>query len=298
MKNFRNSSKKQPLVSVIMPVYNAGRFLAAAVESILQQTYPNFELIIVDDASTDNSWKIIQKYARKDRRIRAFRNRQNLGVSATANFAISKARGDFIARMDADDVAFPGRLEEQLGFLQKNPQVVAVGGQCLVIDEEDQIIGQKTFPLEDKKLREMIFWAVPLQQPTMMINRRLLPADFTWYEPQKTSAEEIDLLFRLMKHGQLANLADHVLYYRYRPDSLSHQNPKKTFWLTLKSRLQAIREGYRPSPKGVFLTLAQAFVVSILPNKAITTLWYLIRGIQKPKTALPSPAPQPAAELV
>ncbi len=298
MKNKILANK--PLVSVIMPAYNAGRFLAPAIESILQQTYPNFEFIIVDDASIDNSWQIIQKYARKDKRIHAFRNPQNLGVSATANFAISLAKGQYIARMDADDVSLPYRLEKELKFLQQNPKAIAVSGQCLVINEKDQIIGRKTFPLEDKQLREMIFWAVPMQQPAMMINRKLLPKNFAWYSPKKTSAEEIDLLFQLMKYGQLINLPETVLYYRYLPNSLSHQNPKATFWLTLKSRIKAVREGYQPSAKGVALTLLQAITVAILPNKAITWLWPLIRGIQERQNVhyLPAPAPQPAAATI
>lgn len=282
----KNKTDK-PLISVVMPVYNAGKFLPEAIKSILCQTYNNFEFIIVDDASTDNSWEIIKEYEKKDNRIKAFKNNKNLGVSATTNMAISKTKGKYVARMDADDVSFPDRLEKQHLYLQKNAEIIAVGGQCVVINENNEIIGQKKFPVEFKKLKRMIFKAVPIQQPSLMINTTLLPKNFNWYSPECTSAEEIDVLFKLMKHGQIANLKDWVLYYRYRADSLSHINPKQTFWLTLKSRLKAVKNGFVPTPKAVVINLAQIIIISLLPNKLITKLWHLIRGVSKPKLSLP-----------
>ncbi len=276
-----------PLISVIMPVYNAGNFLVDSIESILKQTYDNFEFIIVDDGSTDNSWQIIKDYAKEDSRIKSFKNKKNLGVSVTSNFAISKTKGKYIARMDADDVSFPTRFKKQLNFLQKNKDTIAVGGQCIVIDEQNQIIGRKRFPTKHEKLKKMIFKAVPIQQPSLMINTSLLPNDFNWYSPACTSAEEIDVLFKLMKFGQIANLNDWVLFYRYRPNSLSHINPKRTFWLTIKSRFKAVQQGFRPTPAAIFINLAQIIIISLLPNKIITKLWYLLRGINQLQFDLP-----------
>ncbi len=275
-----------------MPVYNAGNFLTESIESILKQTYDNFEFIIVDDGSTDNSWQIIRDYARKDSRIKTFKNKKNSGVSSTSNFAISKTKGRFIARMDADDVSFPNRFQKQLNYLQKNKDTIAVGGQCVVIDEENQIIGEKIFPLNNKKLRQMIFRAVPMQQPTMMINKKLLPDNFQWYSPTCTSAEELDVLFKLMKFGKIANLKDWTLFYRYRPNSLSHINPKQTFWFTFKSRLNGLKLGFKPSLTAVLLNLCQLTAVTLLPNKTITALWYLIRGIKQPNVNLPKLSPK------
>jgi len=272
-------TKSSPLVSVVMPVYNAGNFLVEAVESILNQTFSNFEFIIVDDASTDNSWEILKRFSKKDKRIKLFKNKKNLGVSATANLAISKADGQYLVRMDADDISFPHRLHEQVNFLKNNPNIVAVGSQCVVIDENDQVIGRKTFPVSFKDLKKMAFWAIPIQQPALAINRSLLPKNFNWYSSSSASAEEVDLIFRLMKYGQIANLADFLLFYRYRADSLSHIRPKETFWLTFKSRANAIKLGYCPSPKAIFLNLVQVFLVVLLPNRLITELWHYWRGI-------------------
>lgn len=265
-----------------MPVFNATKFLDQSISSILNQTFSDFEFIIVDDASTDKSWKIIKSYAKKDKRIIAIKNKINLGVSLTSNIAISQAQGKFLARMDADDISFADRLQKQLDFLQKNNSVVAVGGQCIVIDSQDNVIGNKNFPTQPNKLKDMIFWAIPMQQPSMMVNLSKLPKKFTWYQPNQSSAEEINLMFRFMKYGQITNLTDNILFYRHLDTSLSHKNPKATFKLTIKSRFNALKLGFRPSFKAITLNLMQLIVVGLIPNYLINEIWYRIRGIKKP----------------
>ncbi len=274
--------KQKPLITIYMPVFNAAQFLDQSISSILSQTFSNFEFIIVDDASNDNSWKIIKSYAKKDKRITAIKNKINLGVSLTSNIAISQAKGKFLARMDADDISFPDRLEKQLKFLQKNKSIIATGGQCIVIDQDDNVIGNKNFPTQFKKLKDMIFWAVPIQQPSMMVNLSKLPKNFTWYQPNQSSAEEINLMFKFMQYGQISNLKDNLLFYRHLNNSLSHKNPKSTFKLTIKSRFNALKLGFRPSFKAIILNLMQIIVIGLIPNHFIYEIWYRIRGIKKP----------------
>lgn len=272
----------KPLLTVYMPVFNAAKFLDQSISSILDQTFSHFEFIIVDDASTDNSWKIIKSYAKKDKRIIAIKNKINLGVSLTSNIAISQAKGKFIARTDADDISTPDRLQKQLNYLKKHPQTIIVGGQCNIIDEDNHLIGLKKFPTQSSQIEKMIFWASPIQQGFVMINRSLLPKNFSWYSPSKLTAEEIDLYFQLLKYGQFANLPDNLYYYRQVSTSLSHQNPKKTFWITLQSRIKAIKNGFIPTPLSVLVNIFQIIIISILPNYLINSLWSLIRGIKKP----------------
>jgi glycosyltransferase involved in cell wall biosynthesis len=274
--------KNKPLITVYMPVFNAAKFLDQSIQSILDQSFSDFEFIIIDDASKDNSWKIIQSYAKKDKRIIAIKNHINLGVSLTSNIAISKAKGKFLARMDADDISFPNRLEKQVDFLIKNSKTVAIGGQCVVIDESNNIIGNKTFPTQYSKLKEMIFWAIPIQQPSMMINLTKLPKKFVWYTPNQSSAEEVNLMFRFMLYGQIANLKDNLLFYRHLDNSLSHKNPKSTFILTIKSRFSALKLGFKPTPKAIFLNILQLVIVGLIPNYLINEIWSRVRGIKKP----------------
>lgn len=270
-----------------MPVWNAATYLPAAIESILSQTFTRFEFIIIDDASTDDSWKIIKKYTRLDKRIRAYKNKINLGVSLTSNIAIAHARCQYLARMDADDISVSNRLEKQLAYLKKHKKTVLVGGQCTLVNEQNQVIGTKSFPTNPQKVKNMMFWAVPTQQGYMMVNRSLLPKKFNWYEPSKRSAEEVNLYFQLIKYGDITNLPDNLYFYRQVEGSLSRLNPKKTFALTLQSRLLALKNGYRPTFLSVLINLAQIFAISILPSNTIYHLWYLVRGVTQPKSNFP-----------
>ena len=270
---------RKPVLTVYMPVFNAQDYVGQAIESILSQTYSNFEFIIIDDHSTDNSWRLIKKYARLDKRIRIYRNKVNMGVSLTSNIAISCARGKYLARMDADDISFPGRLEQQIQYFQNHKNVSAIGGQCICIDPDNRIVGYKKFPFDFTKIMSMIFWAIPLQQSSMMINRSLLPKNFIWFDQNKTSAEEIDLMFRLSTYGPMINLPDFLLYYRQLPDSLSHKNPKQTYFLTLKSRISALKNGFRPTTAAIIMNLVQFGAVLVLPAPVILMAWNTIRGI-------------------
>jgi glycosyltransferase involved in cell wall biosynthesis len=126
---------RPPLVSVIMPLYNTERYVAEAVESILSQTCPKFEFLIADAGSTDSSRAIVERYGAKDTRIRLWTN-PGTSPQERLNEMLDQAQGEFVARMDADDVALPERFERQVAFLQANPDHVVVGSQVLVIDPE------------------------------------------------------------------------------------------------------------------------------------------------------------------
>ena len=282
MKNkTRNSNQKnQPLVSVVMPVYNAEPYLCDAIESIVNQTYGNIEFIIVDDASTDNSWKIIQRYKKQyTKKIKILRNKNNLGVSMTVKKAINKAEGDFIARMDADDISYPNRIEKQLRYLIAHPKTVAIGTQCQIIDAEGKNIGIKKFPISFSEVKKYIFEFVPLQQPSLMISRKKLPSKFEYYKDGLNTAEEVELLFKLFKYGKVENLDETLLKYRLHGANTSLANIKKTFFLTLISRLKAVVVyGYKPTPKSVVITFAQAVAVLIIPQRYLFSLYSFIRN--------------------
>jgi glycosyltransferase involved in cell wall biosynthesis len=259
-------------ISVIMPVYNTADFLDDSITSILTQTYSNFEFIIVDDASTDNSWKIIRSYARKDKRIRAYRNAINLGVSLTSNIAISKAKYQYIARMDSDDVSVPNRLRKQLSYLKSHPKTVIVGGQCTIIDDTNRIVGTKSFPTNFQDIYDMMFWAVPIQQGFMMINKSLLPKKFTWYSPTKTTAEEVNLFFRLLSFGEFANLPDNLYYYR-QLIQVSQTKSKKNINYSSKPINPSVRFSNHLYCNSI--NLAQILIIATVPTGIIYTLVFL-----------------------
>lgn len=277
------STKKTPLISVIIPVYNGNGYLPAAIDSILSQTYHNLEVIAIDDGSTDNSYEILQKYAKIDSRISIYRNQKNLNIAHTLNWGIKLAKGQFIARMDADDISLPHRLQKQLHFLLKNPQVVIVGGQVKTIDVAGKALGRKLFPKTDKQIREALYTSNPIQHPTALINRFLIPKNFSWYDPSLPPAEDYDLFFRLAKYGQFHNLPCFVLKYRQYLGSSTFKNPLKTFSATKKVRHLAVTKyGYIPSTKAKMINDLQVLIISLLPDSFIYPAYVLIRGIRSP----------------
>ena len=139
-----------PLISVVMTAYNSEKYISDTIESILNQTYKNFEFIIIDDASIDNTWKIISKYAKKDIRIRAFQNKSNQKVSYSSNKGIKKSRGKYIARIDSDDWAYPYRLKLQYDFMEKHPEVGISGGIMEICDEKLQPVVLRKYSLTDQ----------------------------------------------------------------------------------------------------------------------------------------------------
>lgn len=278
----RTSMTDKPLVSVVMTVYNARRFVRGAVESILNQTYRNFELIIVDDGSTDGSTKIIRELGKVHSNIKTYYLRQNHGPCFAANKGIEKAKGIYLARMDADDIALPNRLEKQVSFLEKHPDVAMLGGQCRLIDYEGKRLGSKIFPKDHKSILESLFARNPIQHPACMMNLRRVNKNAILNDGKSTLAHDLELVFLASHYGQLANLGDYVLQYRQYPTSLSLTNPKKTFLATLVVRLESIlKYGYRPSLKGILTTLAQAIFVAVIPNRLIYPTYAYLRGMRK-----------------
>ena len=268
--------RARPLISVIMPVYNAGRFLPRAIESIRKQTITDFEFLIIDDGSTDDSRSIIKRFAKRDKRIRMFRNRKNIGIVRSLNLLIPKTRGRFVARMDADDISLPNRFEKQITFLEFHPTLVACGGQEYIINEHGKTIAEKYFPTDEKTCYNMIANIMVIQPPLLMargeIFRKLRYSNHTFKN------DDISMHFKLLEQGGFGNVSDIIFKYRKRVTSLTHKNPRQVFFLALLVRLNAIAKYlYAPSFINLLLMGLEAFVVAILPNRAIISLFEMIR---------------------
>ncbi len=278
-----------------MPVYNAGEYLAEAIESILDQTYQNFEFIILDDASTDSSWKIIQSYKRRYLKIiRAYRLKKNLnrGGDTCANIAISKAHGTFIARMDADDIAHPKRLEKQVAYLVKNPQVAILGTQAYVINKQGRSMGVKSVPQEHNEIYQNYAIFHPLIHPTVMMRKNQMPKRKSFYKIKYSANNDLYTFIGMLKNRQFANLPEKLLYYRVHGANDSLTKPKERFFNTLKIRLEAVKYlGYRPSLKNVFINIAQAAVIFVLPEIFIVPVYLYMKGIVKPVLKIPLSLP-------
>ena len=280
--------KQEKLVSILMPVYNAEKYLVQTLKSIQAQTYKNWELFAVDDWSTDDSYQILREFSKKDKRIKVYRNGKHRGVAGAANLALSMIRSNYVARMDADDLMHPQRIEKQLKFLEKNKDIIVVGTQCVLIDNNSQEIGEKTFPLTNNEIRKMIFRSIPIQQPSMMFNLDLLPEGFVFYDDKKKTAEEVELLFKLFRYGKAANLSEKLHFYRLHDENTSLKDPRRTFYLTFLTRL---RYAHRANLFDLFYSFLQLMVVSVLPRKLIFPIYCLWREKKLFKTTVPSTVP-------
>jgi len=267
----------EPLISVIMAACNARRFLDEAIESIRAQTLTDWELIAVDDGSTDRTFERLQEWGRKDPRIWIFKTKKNSGPGAARDFALQHARARYIAFLDSDDMAMPDRLEKQLAFLRAHPDTVAVGSQAECIDEEGRKTGTKDFPLIPEKLYRLMYRFMPIQLPGVMIDRAILPERFDWFEGWPFSEDTL-LFFKLVQYGKLANLPDYLLKYRQYPGSVSAGIPRETFFRTHEARRRAVREmGYHPQLSDRFIASLQYAAVKILPPALIWKIYHPVR---------------------
>jgi len=209
-----------PKVSVLMSVYNGERYLREALESILNQTFSDFEFINIDDGSTDTTWRILNDY--DGARIRLVRNEENIGLAGSLNKGLELARGEFIARMDADDISLPERFARQVEFLDAHPEIGVVGTAYQMIDAQGRLkdIPQPTTAPMILKWRGC--FGSPLAHPAIMARKELLERVGGYNEHFRTS-QDYDLLQRLSGKTRLANLPDVLLYLRKHEKSISYQ---------------------------------------------------------------------------
>lgn len=200
-----------PDISVVMPVYNAKAYVAEALQSVLDQTYRNFELLVIDDGSTDDSRAVIQRF--HDPRVVIAENLQNVGVVATLNKLLRLSRGNFIARMDADDIAEPDRFVKQLNFLNSHPEVDIVGGAIQYfggIKRPYTVV----FPTDHEDIRVALLFYCSLAHPTLMFRRSLIDRNLLQYSDDFRHAEDYYLWTQLLQQVRSANLTDVLLRYR------------------------------------------------------------------------------------
>ena len=209
---------KDLLVSVIIPAYNAEKYLADAIHSILNQTFTKFEVIIIDDCSTARTNEIIQKFAVSDVRIRAFQNKTNLGIAGNRNKGVYLANGKYIVWQDADDISLPWRIEKQLHFMEANPEVAIVGGYLQFFNDDNENTGIRKYSANDFEIRRRIFRFSPVAQPAAMLRKTCL-IEAGEYDLQLPPAEDLDMSFRIGIRHKFANLQEVVIKYREHPNS-------------------------------------------------------------------------------
>jgi glycosyltransferase involved in cell wall biosynthesis len=258
----RTASREEialPKVSVVMSVYNGERYLSEAIESILTQTFSDFEFIIIDDGSTDGTPAILNSY--DDVRIVLVRNEQNIGLTRSLNKGIRMARGGYLARQDADDVALPERLAAQVSFLDENPGVGVAGTWVAYIDDNGQPFKVIRGPASPTLVGWFLLFGSCLMHPSVMMRRSCLEGDAV-YRPEIPSAQDYDLWVRLSAKAQLANLPKILQQMRVHEQRISAQH----------------NEQQERIARGIMQGAMASLLGEIIPDAVLAGLWRVSYG--------------------
>ncbi len=253
-----------PKVSVIMSVYNGALYLREAIDSILGQTFRDFEFLIVDDCSNDNSPEILAEYAKKDSRIRVITNEFNLGLTKNLNRMIREAKGEYLARFDCDDISLPARFEEQVKLLDANPSVGMTSLWADVIDDKGAYVRTIKYPTTDADLRKALIQYNPFFHPGLMVRTTAI-VEAGLYDEEWKFAQDYEMYFRIAKKYQLANVPAVLLKYREAESSITGSKNRKQVGFVLKAKMKALREGQYS--KWNYFHLLRHYISWIVPIK-------------------------------
>lgn len=225
-----------PEISVVLSVYNDADYVGVAIESVLAQTFIDFEFIIIDDASTDESLSIVRGFA--DERIRIVENEENLGLTKSLNKGISLAQGKYIARMDSDDISLPMRFEKQVAFLNAHPDVGVCGGWIELIGDQAGVVWE--YPTEHDIIVANMLFENQLAHASVMMRREIL--EETAYDEAFARSQDYDLWVRLVTGGvKLANLSEILLQYRLHSGQVGVQHGGEQILLADRVRLRQLQ---------------------------------------------------------
>ncbi len=254
-------------VSVIMPVYNAAKYLEESINSILNQTFPHFELLLMDDGSHDSSPQIIKK--QDDGRVRCFFNSRQMGIAKTLNRGIEHAQGKYIARMDADDIACPERLAKQVAFMEKHPEIGLCGTWFKMTGERKGIIKH---PTQHADIMMALLKINPIGHPTAIIRKSILNNPEKVYNEDFKTSQDLELWTRLAPVTQLANIGEILLEYRVHPGQTSVEKLKQQSIDALNCRLTWFKNML--GNKGEHYTTALTLLLKGTPIESVSsTVW-------------------------
>jgi glycosyltransferase involved in cell wall biosynthesis len=203
-----------PKISVVMPVYNVAAYITESLNSILTQTFPDFEFIIINDCSQDQTIPIIKKIQQTDPRIVVIDNDRRRGVAACLNQGLVAAQGKYVARMDGDDISLPERLEKQFYFMEQNPQFDICGANADLIDTKNIAFGNWHFPVDSDVIKSDLFFKPALLHPAVFFRKSSLDTHQLLYNELFLSSEDFEFWCRCKHHLLFANLPERLILYR------------------------------------------------------------------------------------
>lgn len=271
-----------PKVSVLMPTFNNLLFLKDSIESILSQSFKDFEFIIIDDGSTDGSDSLLEKYAQRDRRIRIVKNEKNMGIVFSLNRGIKECCGDYIARMDSDDIAINNRLEKQVAAMEADSDISVLGGALSYIDSR----GRDLDIIRYCKTSGSILSRTPLLHPTVMIRKETLVQNKIYYQEKYHFAEDYFLWLQISRIGKISAINDVVVKYRLSAKATRIRHLKGVLWATFKAKKDAIiLLDIKPTLKDIAIIIIE-IILLMLPSSIVLWLYFRMNFGQHQKIRL------------
>lgn len=250
----------KPVVSIVLPVYNYGNYIGAAIESIVNQSFKRWELVVINDGSTDNSRNIVESFS--DSRIKLF-NREHHGLVTASNFGMKRARGKYVVRMDADDIMAHLRLEEQVGYMEQNPEIGVLGTNVVKIDREENITGFIVYPERNEILRRILFRRNTLCHSSVLIREKVI-REIGFYDERFRYAHDYELWLRIPKKYKFENLGKFLHAWRINPQGISKNKETRQLKFVIKAKIKAIKEGNLPLWSLVFIV--KDLLVLVIPG--------------------------------
>lgn len=261
-----------------MPAHNAQKYISGAIESILNQTFKKFELIIINDSSTDKTLAIVKSFSKKDSRIRMVNNDTRLNIARTLNKGISLAKSNIIARMDADDIAFPNRLELQYKLINSSKNIAVVGANVVIMNTVGNQIAIRSYPESSGELKRCLFRYSPFAHPVVMFRKNMFEK-VGGYNPKYSPTEDLDLWFRLGRKHEFESIPEPLLKYRIYEKSSSHKAIRDLEILVFKIRFDAIlKYGYHPSLYDIIYNFFQFITLWLTPTEYRIKIYNLLRN--------------------
>lgn len=220
----------RPLVSVLIPAFNVETYLPQALQAVMEQTYNHLEIIVIDDGSTDGTWAVMQEYAKRDNRIRIVQNPHNMGLIKTLNNGIGLCQGAFIARTDADDIAYPHWIETILATMLANPKLLAVSSylECFYGSDDVGLLGKHkkdgeimTVPINHQDIQSTLIQHCCMSHPSILIRKEVFDDYHLAYDEHYPHAEDYKLWYEISKIGELANIPQVLVKYRLHAQQVS-----------------------------------------------------------------------------
>jgi len=267
----KKTNMKKPKISVIMAVYNSEKFLGETIQSILNQTFKDFELMVINDNSTDESLKLIKKFQKIDKRIKLINGKVNIGPAGARNKGLKIAMGKYIAILDSDDISHTKRLETQYNYLEKNPHIFLVGSSAIYIDENGKEI-RRFRKYNDYK---MLAWRLPKSCSIIHSCVMFRNTGKFWYNEKFKYAHDYNLFLDILGKGKnLTNLPQFLIKYRVHPDSISvaKKREQEGFTDAIKERHKNLRNKVNIFSKTKYLLKSVLFYLKTFREKRVKSI--------------------------